>query len=422
MARLSRGFRGHVKLIIKGDRVIDGTSARSIPRAAVIVEDGRVASVVKQAELPEDLHSTEVIDTPGSTILPGLVETHAHMHCTGGDDVYDKVVSEDGQVLVMRAVNALRDALLSGVTTMRDLGSKNEVAFSVRQALQDGVIQGPRLLVTGTPITTTAGHCHMFGTEADTVDEVVTAVRRQVKLGADFIKVMSTGGNLTPRSNTRAAQYPMETLRAAVEDAKRLGVEVAAHCHGSVGVRRCVEAGVHHLIHCTWLSADTSKAYDYDPRVADLMAERGMYVDPTIALGELRRRADPDSELFKPGGGFAGLEERYEILRDMWDRGVRFIAGLDAGMPQGPFGAHAYVAQFMVELVGVSPMDAIVSATKTSAEALGVLDQTGTLEPGKAADVIVVDGDPLADISALHRVSTVVKGGTVFKLDGKALV
>lgn len=412
-----------MKLLIKADRVLDGTGRKPIDRSAVLVENGRIAAVDSQSQLDSlPVDGLEVIDAPGQTVMPGLVETHTHMHCTGGPDALEKIFSDDVDTLLLRAARAVRASLVSGVTTMRDLGSRNEVSFATKRAIEDGVTPGPRLLVAGTPITTTAGHCNMFGTEADTEDEVVTTVRQQSKLGADCIKVMSTGGNFTPRSNVRAAQYPASTVRAAVQDAERLGLTVAAHCHGTVGVRNCVEAGVHHLIHCSWLSADPSQTYDYDPQLADTIAENGMYVDPTIALGRLRYMADPDSDVFKPGGAFANLDERYRILRDMWDRGIRFLSGLDAGMQQGWFGAHATVPQVMVEEMGISPMDAIMCSTSVSAEALGVLPITGTLTPGKSADLIAVEGNPTEDIKALHDVTTVIKEGTVVKRDGRVLI
>jgi imidazolonepropionase-like amidohydrolase len=262
----------------------------------------------------------------------------------------------------------------------------------------------------------------MFGTEADTLEQVVGAIRRQVKAGADWIKIMSTGGRFTPRSNPRVAQYPLETLRAAVQDAERLGVRVAAHCHGAEGVRDSVIAGVTNLVHATWLSADPSQGYDYDPAVADMMAEKGLYVDPTIATGHLRELRNPGWMRSHHPDMPADPERRYEILRDMRGRGVKFVTGLDSGMNYVRFNDYAYVPQLMVEEMGMSPMEALVAATRTSAECLGVLDDTGTLEVGKLADVAVVNGDPLADIRAMHSVNAVLKQGELVKRDGVLLV
>ena len=408
-----------MKIVLKADRLIDGTGADPIPSAALVIEKGRIAQVTTQDNLrvaPGE--EVDEIELKGGSIMPGFVETHSHIHCSAEADAYRHVTTESDQVLLMRAVQAVRAALSSGVTTMRDLGSKNQIAFPIRQAIQDGIIPGPRLLVAGTPITTTGGHCNSFGTEADALEEVVHAIRQQFKLGADCIKIMSTGGGFTPGTNTRAAQYPVDTLRAAVEDAERLGLRVAAHCHAAAGVRNSVEAGVHNLVHCSWLAADPAKGYDYDPSVADTIAEKGIYVDPTIALrylNELRGRVRP------PSTASLDPKRRLEILRDMWDRGVKFVTGMDSGMTNARFDDFAYIPQAMVEKLEISPMEAIVCATKTSAECLGILNETGTLEVAKAADVVIINGDPTTDIRAMHSVSTIVKDGQVVKRNGKLL-
>ena len=410
-----------MKLIVKAGRVIDGTGAKPDARNAVLIEDGRI-SAVDRFEAVGVTSDAELIDVPGGTVLPGFVEVHSHMHCSASPTTFDDLATDSHEALIARAVEAVRAALGSGVTMMRDLGSRNEIAFPIRSAIESGIVPGPHLMVAGTPITTTGGHCHMFGTEADSLDEVLTALRGQVKLGADWIKIMSTGGRFTPRTNPRMPQYPVEVLRAAVVDAERLGVRVAAHCHAASGVRNCVEAGVHNLIHASWMSEDPEGGYDYDPAVADEIAEKGLYVDPTIAAtGALRELRVPGWLERNLGSGF-DLEQRYEILRDMWDRGIKFVTGLDSGMDFLRFDDYAWVPTLMVEKMGISPLDAIVSGTKTSAECLGVLDETGTLEPGKRADVVVVEGDASLDIRALHSVDTVIKAGKVVKRSGASAV
>jgi imidazolonepropionase-like amidohydrolase len=323
-----------MKLIVKAGRVIDGTGAAPDARDAVLIEDGRIAAV-DRFEAIGVTSDAEVIDVPGGTVLPGFVEVHSHMHCSASPSAFDDLATDSHEALVARAVEAVRAALGSGVTTMRDLGSRNEIAFPIRSAIESGIVPGPHLMVAGTPITTTGGHCHMFGTEADSLDEVLTALRGQVKLGADWIKIMSTGGRFTPRTNPRMPQYPVEALRAAVVDAERLGVRVAAHCHAASGVRNCVEAGVHNLIHASWMSEDPEGGYDYDPAVADEIAEKGLYVDPTIAAtGALRELRGPR---------VAGAEPRQRVrpgaaLRDtarhVGQGGqVRHRPGLRNGLP-----------------------------------------------------------------------------------------
>jgi len=409
-----------MRLILKANRLIDGTGAVPIENAAIVVEDGRISEVTQQDKLDTgDRDDSDVIDVSGGTLMPGFIEVHTHIHCSAQADAYRHITTESDEVFLMRGVQAVRAALSSGVTTMRDLGSRNQVIFPLKQAVEDGIVPGPRMLVAGTPITTTGGHCNMFGTEADTSDEMVTAVRGQFKSGADWIKVMSTGGGFTPGTNVRAPQYPVETLRAAVQDAERLNLRVAAHCHASAGVRNCVDAGVHNLIHCSWLDEDPNGMFDYDEDYADRLAEAGTWVDPTLALGRLNQIR---GRVRTTGGPMRDPVRRFEILRDMWDRGVKFVTGMDAGMTNANFDDFAYIPQVMVEDMHVTPMEAIVCSTQTSADCLGVLDETGTLEVGKAADVIVVDGNPVEDITALHNVNSIVKQGAVVKREGELLI
>ena len=404
-----------MKLLLKADRLIDGTGADPVPNAAVLIEDGRIAQIAAADAIPlapDD--AVDVIEVSGGSIMPGFIEMHSHIHCSAELDAYTHITTESDEVFLMRAVGAVRSALASGVTTMRDLGARNQVAFPIKQAIDDGIIPGPRLIVAGTPITTTGGHCNSFGTEADTTADVVRAVRQQFKLGAGYIKIMATGGGFTPGTNVRAPQYSAETLKAAVQDAERLGLRVAAHCHASAGVRNCVEAGVHNLIHCSWLAEDPQQMYDYDPADADMIAEKGIWVDPTLALNRLNRLRGKQTG----GSAMSDPQRRFEILRDMWDRGVKFVTGMDSGMTNARFGDFAYIPQVMVEEMWITPMEAIICATQTSAECLGIADETGTLEAGKSADVVIVEGDPSADITALHNVNTIVAQGRVVKRAG----
>lgn len=404
-----------MKLLLKADRLIDGTGADPVPNAAVLIEDGRIAQIAAADAIPlapDD--AVDVIEVSGGSIMPGFIEMHSHIHCSAELDAYTHITTESDEVFLMRAVGAVRAALASGVTTMRDLGARNQVAFPIKQAIDDGIIPGPRLIVAGTPITTTGGHCNSFGTEADTTADVVRAVRQQFKLGAGYIKIMATGGGFTPGTNVRAPQYSAETLKAAVQDAERLGLRVAAHCHASTGVRNCVEAGVHNLIHCSWLAEDPQQMYDYDPADADMIAEKGIWVDPTLALNRLNRLRGKQTG----GSAMSDPQRRFEILRDMWDRGVKFVTGMDSGMTNARFGDFAYIPQVMVEEMWITPMEAIICATQTSAECLGIAHETGTLEAGKSADVVIVEGDPSLDITALHNVDTIVAQGRVVKRAG----
>ena len=406
--------------IIKGKYLIDGNGGKPKENSAVIIENGRIKDITDANNIPKDGY--EILNYPNSTIMPGLIEVHTHMHVSPEPGNYEAALNDSDTVLAIRATDAVRKTLMSGVTTMRDIGSKNHIAFPVRDAVDAGIIPGPRMLLAGQVVTTTAGHCNYFGTEADTLDEAVTAARANIKLGAEWIKIMSTGGGFTPRSNMRAAQYPAETLEAVVNDAERLGAKVCSHAHGTVGVVNCVKAGMHNIIHCSWLAEDPEKAFDYKEDVADEIAEKGIYVDATLATGYMRTFRDPE---FSPAEaqkmGF-NAEERVKILQDMRKRGVKFVSGIDSGMLYVRFDDIAYTPERMVEVVGMGNMEAIVACTKTSAECLQVDDETGTIDKNKSADIIVVEGNPNDDIKALHNVSSVMLRGELVKDNGIELV
>ena len=410
-----------MKYIIQSDRLIDGSGSIPAQNGAIVIENDKISKICAASELTEaDKNQAEILSVPGGSILPGFIEMHSHIHCSSEADAYEHITTESNETFLLRGTQAVRSALSSGVTTMRDLGSRNEVVFPLKEGITNGIIPGPRLLVAGTPITTTGGHCNMFGTEANTSEEVVKAIRQQFKLGADCIKIMSTGGGFTPGTNVRAPQYSTDILKKAVNDAERLGLKVAAHCHAAEGVKNCVEAGIHNLIHCSWLASNPSELYDYDRDVADQIAEKGIYVDPTLALSHLNklrgRAIRPDS------GAMRDPEKRFEILRDMWDRGVKFVTGMDSGMTNAHFNDFAYIPEVMVNNMYISPLEAITCATKTSAECLGMEDEIGTLEAGKSADVIVVNGNPLEDITKLHDVNTIISQGTLVKKENTLLI
>jgi imidazolonepropionase-like amidohydrolase len=348
-----------MKLLIKASKVTDGNGAQPIRDGAILVEDKLITKICAQKQLtPDDKSGADILSYSHGTAMPGFIEMHSHVHCSAEYNAYQQVTTETNETLIMRGTKAVRDALCSGVTTMRDLGSKNEVVFPIKDAIERCIIPGPRLIATGTPITTTGGHCHMFGSEADTSSEVVRAIRQQSKMGADWIKIMSTGGGFTPGTNVRAAQYDSGTLAEAVKDAERLGMKVAAHCHGTEGIKNCVTAGIHNLIHSSWLSANPDELYDYDPKTVDQIVEKGLYVDPTLALSYLNRLRGKKVTKEVLGGVLSNPERRFEILRDMWDRGVKFVTGMDSGMTNATFKDFAYIPEVMVKEMGLTPLEA----------------------------------------------------------------
>ena len=423
-------MHGSIKYVT-AERVANADMSGWLRDSAVRIVDGKIAAVVPISSLPSDVNETsEVLDLGDVSLMPGLVDAHCHMHCSATTDAQKLALEErdDIQRLTMRAVSAMRKAVLAGTTTIRDIGSRNEVAFAIKQAIKDGAIPGPRLLVAGTPITITAGHCWFFGTQADTADDVAKAVRNQVRQGADAIKIMSTGGMFTPTANPRLPQYSAEAIAVAVREAARSGITVAAHCLSAAGVKNCVEANVHNLIHARWYSQDPSQGLEFDIDTAKRMADQGQWVDPTIGHGMLghevaaRGEAPPRAIHWSVAASDVVDKDHYETLNLMHDAGVRFTNGLDMGMPHGTHDRSAANAWSVVENLGWDTWSALRMATSDTAEALRVNDEVGSISPGKVADIAAFDGDPADNIRDLDRASTVIQNGNIIKLNDVALV
>ena len=380
--------------VLTAPRVITGS--QTVADGAVVLGDRTVAWAGAAGALPGDHAALPRTDYPGSTIMPGLIDSHVHLGFDGGPHPAARMRAEtDEQQLVLMLRNA-RDLLGVGVTTARDLGSRAYLAVVVREAIAAGLARGPRLVVAGPPVTVTGGHCWFMGGEADSEDDLRRIVRTHHKHGADLVKVMATGGFMTTGSAPWYAQFTAEQLAVIVAEASRVDKPVAAHAHGLEGIRRAVQAGVTTIEHCSWVTETNDRRFD--ERLAAQMAERGIVVCPTINVNA--------PYVTKLTGRTVG--ENVQRMRDM---GVRIIAGTDAGIDNNPHHQYAGGLAAMVTLLGFAPADVIAMATTQAAAVLGVGAVTGRLAPGYEADLIVVDGDPEADITALGRLHRVIARG-----------
>lgn len=381
-----------MRIAIRGGRVWDGISDQAT-ETTVVIDGGQIAGI------GTDTGAEDSFDASGCTILPGLIEGHAHLCFNAGTDwraVYD--ADSPGKMLLRMAANG-RAMLRAGITTVRDLGAPTELAIELRNAIAEGLATGPSLAVAGSPITPTGGHCWFMGGEADGVEGLRKAVREHVKADVDWIKVMATGGNMTPRTYPTSAQFSVDELTAVVEEAHRLRRKVAAHAHGVPGIRAAALAGVDTVEHCSFT---TAKGVELDSEVSALLAERDIAISPTVSIG-FRRWPDDGRR-----------ENRGAAIRDMIGRGCRFLASTDCGIPGVPHDALADGTEVMGELARLAPVDVLRMATSSSAAILG-LDDRGTIAEGKRADLLVVEGDPTADPGALKRVRAVFQGGLRFE-------
>lgn len=349
----------------------------------------------------------ERIDLGDVTLMPGLIDVHVHLTFSASETVVEDYLADSSQMHLIRGVENARRALYAGITTVRECGGQNDEVFALREASQRGLIQAPRIIAAGASITTTGGHCWFFGLEADTEDELRRAVRSQIKAGADYIKVMATGGGLTPRTNPAAAQYNEQQLRAIVEEATRMAnLRISAHCHGTPGILYAARAGVTTIEHCSF---QYPGGYAYDDQAAQAVKESGCYVCPTIAIAERASHNLPaDNRIVQMRQRI--LPPRVANLRRLHTLGVPLISGSDAGVTMTPFEDFAYNVTMLVDEVGLSNHYALESATIRAAAALGRPD-LGALEIGRAADLLAVGGNPLEDIHALWDVQAVVARG-----------
>ncbi len=379
--------------VLTAPRVITGDE--TVTDGAVAVGDRALDWVGPAAALPAGYATLPRTDYPGSTIMPGLIDSHVHLGFDGGPNPAARMRSETDEQQLVLMLHSARDLLGVGVTTARDLGARAYLDVVVRDAIAAGLARGPRMVVAARPVTVTGGHCWYMGGEADSEDELRRMVRTHHKRGADLIKVMSTGGFMTTGSAPWYAQFTRTQLAVIVEEAGRVDKPVAAHAHGLEGIRRAVEAGVTTLEHCSFVTETNERRFD-EPLAARI-AERGIFVCPTVSVN-----APYVAELT---GIVVG-----EHLKAMYEMGVRLIAGTDAGIDNTPH--HQYVGrlEYLVTL-GFRPADVLAMATTEAAAALGVDAITGRLAPGFDADLIVVDGDPSTDIAALGKLRRVIARG-----------
>lgn len=399
------------KLLVKVD---DGTV---VPDPFIVIEGSRIRSWGQQSSMPPPPEGKAVLlNLAERCILPGLINSHVHLCLLSeGKPFYHQ---QSKELALLTAVRNMRRELNSGVTTVRDCGDQHGALFALRQALEEEILSGPRLILCGPPLTMAGGHAHFLGGVADGSTGITRAVHRHISRGADFIKMIATGGG-TPGTFPALASYSRQEIAAAVTTAHELGKSVAAHCRGIPGIENCVAAGVDQIEHACFELPDGSLRFS--PQLADRMATVGIRVTPTIQLyrdvqSHLTRK-QKDNTLTRDEYRHLQLlpqvvEEKFKALQGFTTAGVQCVAGNDAGLPHTGFGQLWLELAAMVD-GGMSPVQAITAATFSAAQSLQLDDMIGSIQTGKQADLFAVDGDPTRDISALSRVRMVMQAGRI---------
>lgn len=380
-------------------RLIDGISAQPRIGVALLVEGDRIVDVCPRERVPAD---AQIVDFGDRTIVPGLIDCHVHIHWNGSPDPQAVTARESRDLAAMRCAAHARQTLRCGVTAIRDVGTPWNLSISLRDAIEAGVVLGPRVFAAGSPIAMTGGHVHYMAREADGVDEVRRAVREQMKAQADLTKVMASGGVYTRGEEPNQPQFTVAELRAAVEETHWRGRKVAAHAEGPIGIDNALEAGVDTIEHGNLLTDEQ----------AARMAAQGTFLVPTLApfyimATQGARLGVPDYAVRKAQALVDGHRRAIALALK---HGVRIAAGTDVGSPCLPHSMLVDELDLMVRY-GLTPMQAIQSATSIAAAACGAEDRIGALTAGRLADFLVLDADPLADILNLKQIHAVYKGG-----------
>jgi len=386
-------------MILRGATLIDGTGAPPVRDRAVVVTERRIAAVV--ADRPP--REGAVLDLGGLTLLPGLINCHVHL-CLSGDADPSRMLSDESYAAtVVNAVVRARRTVEAGVTTVRDLGGREYAEIAVRDGVRAGLIPGPRTLCAGRAVCITGGHgWRMVGRQADGPDDLRKAVREQLRAGADVIKLVATGGVMTPGVDPRAAQLTLEELRAGVDEAHRARRRAAAHAMADEGIAWCLDAGIDTIEHGVFLTEALAArmATQGTALVATLIAPHAI-VEGGLAAGI------PE---FAVNKSLALRERHLESFRLALRAGVTIAAGTDAGTPLNPHGSVVPELALMIG-AGMAPLQALRAATSVAAQVLGIASETGSIAPGLAADLIAVEGDPATDVKALDAIRLVIADG-----------
>jgi imidazolonepropionase-like amidohydrolase len=388
------------RTLVRAKLLLTGTGGKGIAAGAVLVEDGRIKAAGARAAVERLAKKADVIDASRFTVMPGMINLHAHLDSECGPDYLTSELLISEANAVMTCVDSARRTLLGGVTTVRDLGTKYGAAIAVRDAVNKGWVAGPRILSAGKLVCMTGGHGWFIGHETDGPDEMRKTIRQNLKRGADCIKVIATGGVLSPGVEVGSSQLDPDELAAAVKEAHKADRRVAAHAIGNEGIKNALRAGVDTIEHGCYLDDEAIK----------LFKKTGATFVPTLCAPHfLHEHLDE-----VPAYARRKTEQVYDAHRASFKRalraGVTIAAGTDAGTPFNRHELFATELALMTSL-GMEAEQALHAATAGAARAAGLEDETGTLSEGKSADLILVDGDPRKDIKATARVAGLMVRG-----------
>jgi imidazolonepropionase-like amidohydrolase len=379
---------------VRAARLFDGTGGSWVPNPVVVMDGTTIRSVQSNGAVPDGAH---LVDLGGATLLPGLVDTHVHLVFDGTAGAVDNLAARDDDATLAAMREAGTQLLRAGVTTVRDLGDRDYLSLRLR-----GEQAMPTLVTAGPPLTSPDGHCHFLGGCAEPTESGVrAAVRRHAERGVDVIKIMASGGTLTPGSRQELSQFDAAAMRAAVDEAHRLGLPVTAHAHGTPAIADALAAGVDGMEHVTFWTADGVDAPD---DLLTALADSPVVIGATVGIRPMAGMSPPPVIV-------ARLPHVLANHRRLRELGASIVPGTDSGIgPMKPHGVLAYALPTLWDL-GFAPAEALRLITSVAAGVCGQADRKGRLAEGFDADLLAVDGDPLADPTALLQVRAVFARG-----------
>lgn len=386
--------------------------AVSCSQMGIVIKDSHIFKKAPLSQLGTYLqdNSIEKIDAGSDYVLPGLIDAHLHLCFDSSENPITALEKESAETTLLKMTAAAQAELKNGVTTVRDCGAKNLGILNLKHAVDTGLLDGPNIIACGPPITITGGHCHFLGMEADTLQEVQKAIRILCKNKVDFIKIMVSGGNMTPGSNSLANQYEKSILEMITYEAHSRGKQVAGHIHTTTGIENAIDAGFDTIEHCSFKDPTRKQDIAYSKELVQRMVEKGISVCPAFGKAYILppEEGAPLPEKIPEWKQFQ--DSRFLTTKAMYEEGVNIIAGTDAGCKYSYFNELHLTLELLHLKTGMTKEDVLLSATARAATAIGATS-VGTLEAGKKADLIFTNGNPLEDITALGRVTRIIKSG-----------
>jgi imidazolonepropionase-like amidohydrolase len=407
------------EFILRAERLFASKTGELLKDGSVVVSGNRIVESGLWDKISAKYQGVPVQSFPGCTMFPGLIDTHVHLTFSASQAPFKQIQEDTDFEMQLRGVANARSALEAGITTIRDLGSRNSTIFELKRAIEKGHIRGPSVLGSGRPITSIGGHLHFLGGARKGVKAVTELAEELVEEGADVIKVMATGGNMTAGSDPLKAQFSLDELKAIVAVANAAKIPVTVHARGIEGIRISVLAGVHGVEHARMESAPG--VWGFDTELAKMMADRGVVTAPTLAASFRALQAREAGHEVGVRTGAVPIADRLKNAARLRESGIDVVVGTDAGAALARFEEAVDIEMELLVKAGWSPSEALQAATIGAARALRLGDSIGALDQGYRADILLVRGDPTRNISDIRQVEAVFKDGCLAVRQGSIL-